>query len=59
MLLERVPVQFSLRETIKCVRKVELFRLSCTSLVNHAWKDKFLLDFFHALGLNLCLCKVH
>lgn len=47
MLLERVPLQFSLRETIKCVR-IELLELSCTSLVNQAWKDCFyLVSFLH------------
>lgn len=33
VLLERVPLQFSLREAIKYVR-IELLGLSCTSLVN-------------------------
>lgn len=42
VLLERVPLQFSLRETIKCVR-TELLGLSCTSLVNQAWKGYFCL----------------
>lgn len=49
VLLERVPLQFSLRETIKCVR-IELLGLSCTSLVNQACKDYFCLVPFLHLG---------
>lgn len=49
VLLERVPLEFSLRETTKCVR-IKLLRLSCTSLVNQAWKDYFCLVSFMHLG---------
>lgn len=40
MLLKRVSLQFSLRETIRCLR-IKLLRLSGMSLVSQAWKDYF------------------
>lgn len=49
VLLERVPLEFSLRETIKYLR-IKLLRLSCTSLVNQARKDHFCLVSFMHLG---------
>lgn len=57
MLLERVPLQFSLRETIKYVRielRIVLYKPGKSGL-----ERLFLLGFFPALGLNLGPCRVH